>query len=196
MLTDHIRWKKELDRLISEMVHSCSGHRTPDKDFAIEKSFLISGFVLRKLLEAGKVSEETQRNRLHVKAWPCKLPFEVGYLQLGKLPTGGDTESFLDSRFEGSLSSESLSHRKVADIVVHSSTLWLRSGPEGSIVEVLVNSDRTREKIYCIRVEDYCQFLSAVAEEELASFSLVVDTKTGRSWPTSTKKKPQNPSVE
>lgn len=170
-------WKKELKKELKIFKKFISTTKIqvkpPDSSYfflKIEKFFFISAYIVRKLNESQKLSDELISTQIHVIKYPRKnkdkvLDFLSNY----------HTEQFFNVKQQQDSSLPCIS---LCNYLIHSFIFDpIFDGQEWRVVGIQVTSDRSRTKaLYFISVEKYFEFIEEVIKDHIVKLSFNRDT--------------------
>lgn len=169
MIHESYPWKLDLRRRLRLIEkHNVSGLLERDDDSAytvLEKSVFYSAFIIRKLLECVKLSDEAERysfqaigikpvkhiDRMH--HWPDEKSHDWG------------NEIFL-----------SVKGKDLCNWLIHSYVFFFIHEVDGSISEFCISSDYDRNKIlYKIALGDWISYMKYISSDDITEISMHYD---------------------
>lgn len=176
MIADSVPWKRDLARqaqsLRASMGRWKKGARiSPALYYRMERFCLISPFVIRKLFEAEKLSEEFERQRVKVTVFARR---KRGYRPLDVLTKGDVWKRFVLSKsFQRSITVETL-----CNILIHSTDLVFGLPTARSRGFVMVSSARHAREIYLFKLEILLSVVKHAVRDDIVHARYVRDPKT------------------
>ncbi len=148
-------WTDELLKIAVRLETRAKQTRWTDRtDYLIERDFVVSAYVMRKLLESDKASAETSRRRIPVRRFNSS----------GRLPAAdiGDAYSLQCSR------RDTLSIAELCDEVLHNSAFTFCCGETNDLFDgVYVTADRERKHVYLVLASDFIALCEDVANSTI-----------------------------
>jgi len=160
-------WKEELQKVLDEFsvfltsIDRCEGQ---DFDLQVEKFFFTSAFIIRKLEEANKLSDEL-------------ISMQFGCIRHLRIQHHTAVDSMNWHRFQRfyDLSQEdgvSLRLREICNSLIHSFVFSLVTDDSHRLCGVFVNSNRTKEKfIYYIELNTFLKLINDVINDDIVSIT-------------------------
>ena len=174
MIYESYVWKKELKRelnnfrkLVAKM--DLSGERgIPDiLNLKVEKFFFVSAFIIRKLNEAKKLSDELNELTIPVVQYG-RLNTDYGI----NVRNNQIIERFYDLE---NGNGASLSVTVLCNMLIHSfvfKVIVTNSGEKETIVGILVNSDYSKDKaLYYLKLDDFYKLLEETINDDILTSS-------------------------
>ena len=138
----------------------------------IERFALVTAFAVRKLVDSNKMSDELEATAIPAKRYPRiederKLTFMQRW----------DFDRFYDLQSAGATS---LGTRELCNMFIHSFVFApIFDEASGKFVSIVLNSDRTKEKVlFEVKLDSYFEFLEEVIEDDIVSMRRVGDKVT------------------
>lgn len=172
MIFDSFVWKKELKTELRRFRTFISSNNLPvappDSNYyflRVEKFFFVTAYIVRKLNESNKLSDELVSATIPVIIHPRKNKNIV----LDWLNKDNIERFFsLKKRVRGNLSYMNLCNNLIHSFIFDP----VFDDKDWKIVEIQVTSDRNKEKaLYKVLVEDYCNFLEEVIKDDIVKIS-------------------------
>lgn len=177
MIWESAPWKDELGIHASQLRKPANLQDINEQEeFRIERSLFLSAFVLRKLIENGKISDQVSKKPIFVQCFPSTKPKagRLSFEAFGSPDIIGEYD--LDNP-----SLISLSPHKLTGEIIHSHALgWCLDGSY-YVESFYVASYRNQEKrVISITLTDYVKLLEEFASDDIISTKSHIDTVTGK----------------
>lgn len=171
MIWESKYWKDDLLRSASFLKKKMMQHRWPESTKAIfEKNIMIGFYVIRKLLEAKKLSGKTSQYTFSAISYYCKDK-NVNILNWHKVLELYDMDKGVK---------ETLNLWYVANTIIHSFVFIGVFGENDYIEAVMFNSDRSKNnKLYSIDLNDIIKIFEVAGNDypEHIEYKLNIHTK-------------------
>ena len=170
MITDSVYWKAELRKINDRMIKRKSQKRWVEPSFMnFEKDVFVAFYIIRKLIEAYKLTIDVEKMQLHV----------ISYPSLGK---SVDLYNWhrLDEYYDFSAGKrKTLSILKFAHQVVHS-YIFSPAFEDNVLSGFIVASDRDKKSnVYQLAIDNLIKILDTVADDEVVYSHAVRSPETG-----------------
>jgi hypothetical protein len=133
---------------------------------SIERYVFVSAFIMRKLYEAGTLTEEVAKSKWAVTRYPITVPVPARAWFL--VSEDGETwRQPLEQHYDleggrpDTMKFEHICHR-----LIHHFAFDVRAYGASGGIEVLFNSDRTTDRLWCIALDRYMRLVDEVAHDE------------------------------
>jgi len=166
-------WKKRLLKLAEQLSRYTKQNARGDKAYeGIEKDIFISCYIVRKLVEAAKLSQSTLNHNFRV----------LSFSPTGKNVTKMNFHDF-DELFDLDTSHPSeMGLMFLMNQVIHSYIFILGFNSKGRLNSFFVSSDYERNKsLYCIAIKDHIKFLN-IAGHDYPNMSYAVFDETQKDY--------------
>jgi hypothetical protein len=165
MYEDSWPYKEDLKRSLTRTngrIADFEPARTEAACLAFEKFVFWSAFVVRKLADSNKLSDEIEESRWSVERSPKRdsRPF-VDFLNRHRLEDNYDLANTSAARLET---------RRLCGILLHSLVfLPVVGDDERSIVGFFFNSDKTKDNVYLMLWEEYSRLVRDVSRDDVVA---------------------------
>jgi hypothetical protein len=156
VIEDANQWKGQLVEVADRLEAKTKQTRWTDRTgLLIERDFILSGYTMRKLVDAGEVSAELRHRQIPVRR----------YELTGPPPEPADIADSYD--FENGRRS-TLSVTKLCDEILHSFAFTFFCGETADLFDgIYVSSDRDKKRhLYLVLASDYIALCSDVGNEK------------------------------
>lgn len=160
MIVESYPYKKELQGIHHEIQKKIALKRFRKETFwAIEKSLSVSAYVIRKMLEAHKLSDEVRT---------LKIPAAIGRLKPAVfIDTLNNHRIFEKYNLIKTIKSQ-VSVKDLTNRLIHSFIFAFWFNDRGNkVVGFLLNSDKTIDQLYMILIENYLLLLENVFTDDV-----------------------------
>lgn len=173
MIYESSVWKKELRKelnnfrkLLAKIDLSEEPGIPDDINLKVEKFFFVSAFIIRKLNEAKKLSDELNETKIPVVQFKrINKDHTIHFMNNHKLEKFYDLENENNSSIGLATLYNTLIHSFVFKVVV--SNAKETNGKE-TVIGILVNSDYSKDKtLFHIEVEDFFKLLEEVINDDI-----------------------------
>ena len=168
-------WKDELNRelirmrrLLDGVEPECNGAEDlVMRSMALEKFAFVTAYMARKLAEAEELTLDITESEWPVQEFRCTVPpphrrwFAISEDRVTWRQPLEQHYDLADPR------ATTLPFRKVCDYLIHHFAFETRLRA-GNHVQILFNSDRTKDRLYSIVLTDYMQLVAEVAFDNVA----------------------------
>lgn len=168
MIWDSRVWKQELGKELKNFKRFLHEMALVDTEYfalGLEKFYFICAYIIRKLIEANKLSDE-----LTVKKYPCSKYLRTNYEQQLDWVNHHHFESFYNLLKEQSCS---LNLRQICNLLIHSFVFspTFKEDMESMIFTgIFINTDVTRDKcIYHINYKTFFSLIQNVMNDEISN---------------------------
>lgn len=166
MIWDSVVWKEELAKDLQHIRRSIAAVQ-PDASYertavAIEKFAFTSAFIVRKLLEANKLSDEIESASISVTEFPrIDIETPIHFLNWHRFQAFYDLDTGARTN---------LSPRRLCNTLIHSFVFVPETDEAGNRFDsILFNSDHSKDKqLYRIALDTLFTFIEAVASDDIA----------------------------
>lgn len=178
-------WKKELkkerSKFTRQVINNPANKANNDKDdeinLTIEKFFFITAFIIRKLNEARKISDEL------INTW--EIPVE----RYQRINSDREINYWNNLRLEEFYDLDHLQNSKLGiatlcNYIIHSFIFHPLYDYEEKekFLGIVFNSDRSKDKVlYILKVEDYLLLIGEVIKDDIVTIKTFADGKEIRS---------------
>lgn len=184
MIYESSAWKKELKkelRIFTKLISSdknaylnddCDDNEYIMFNLKVEKFFFTSFFIIRKLLEAKKLSNSICQFNLHCSAYP-KIPRPPRLLDYYGHACDIDKNYDINNP-----TNVTLSIRNLCNIFVHS-YIFSPCIQDGSFNCILINSTKTKNKYcYLINIDILFRLIQSIIDDDVVESSIIYDKKS------------------
>lgn len=163
--------KKELDKFTRQILKSDSLVTVDNRDqtyFKIEKFFFISSFIIRKLNEAHKLSDELNETQISIeKSMRINKDIELGHWNNHHVDEFYKLNQFQASSISVSTLCNSIIHSFIFGFVFNSEE-ESDFDKEKDFIGVIVNSDFSKEKyLYYVKIEEFVFMVKEVIKDDI-----------------------------
>lgn len=170
MIHESAQWKAEIKRHRDLILRWRVKMQLERAFFYVERGIFISAFCVRKLIENRKVTDSLARRSVAVKCMPAKMQVSKSVVDSFGSP---DILKLYDF---GSYSNYSISVYELMSQFIHSHAIGYGCDESDRLDEVIVASYKiSDEKAYIIGIDDFCDILSIVLENEINEYSSNLD---------------------
>jgi hypothetical protein len=176
MIWESHPWREELERIADRLDSWREGYDDEDErtSFEQERDVVLSAFILRKLIEAKKLSTELVAATVNTDAYPLieRVPDHMNWHRI---------EEFYDLDRPGrrTLTVEQLCNQFIHSFIFMVETSYDENDPPNTPVELrgfLVSSDRQRSSVLLrVPLNDYVKLLRRAAGEKVVATQMVRD---------------------
>jgi len=164
MIWESSVWKEDLQRELNNFLANIKRFNDEYFNLRVEKFFFISAFIIRKLNEANKLSDE-----LVSKDFDCTRYRRIKDDNIIDFMNCHHIEKFYDLR-NGEKSSLKLKY--ICNYFIHSFVFLCSIGDDDRLCGVFVNSDRTENKfLYYIELNTFIMLINDVINDDIVSVS-------------------------
>ena len=157
-------WKEDLQKELNDFLANIEGFKDEHFNLRVEKFFFISAFIIRKLNEANKLSDELTSQDVD-----CTTYKRVKNGGIIDFMNSHHIEKFYDLR-NGEKSSLKL--KDVCNYFIHSFVFSYSIGDGDRLCGVFVNSDRIKNKfLYYIDLNTFIMLINGVINDDIVSLS-------------------------
>lgn len=164
-------WKYELFRessrygeaIDAEGLHHLVARRSP----VIERFVFVTAYVMRKLDEADWLTVDVTRRGWKVQAFTCTNP-PPHRRWFVTSPDGNEWRQPLEQHYDLSApQTQTLSFPQICDRMVHHFAFDVRRDPASGAIELLFNSDRTKDRLFAMPLDTYRELVLDAASDEV-----------------------------
>lgn len=167
MISDSTPYKYELCRevrKIRQLFRNSGQIRSNKRFFELEKFLFVTSFLIRKLVESNKMSDELEASR-----------FELEYVKAVDIHRARDYISRHHIEQNYDLRNRSLAHLKLGDIsniFIHSHVFELLYSPlrttnQTEKIEIMVTSDYKLNRLFFLKLSAYLEICDSVFEDQI-----------------------------
>lgn len=174
MILESYDWKKELKRYINEFSKDLSNRIKYSETIRvkIELFFFITCFIVRKISESNKLSDEIESSLIPTKRYKNIKKFHT-YLDRYEIDKHFDLNKPIKNNLE---------IKNLLNFGIHSHSFVYSFNATNDLQKldfsIYINSDRTKNTELCeIHIKDYIKFLSKVANDQIVSSLMIYDKK-------------------
>ncbi len=164
MIWESSVWKEDLQKELNDFLANIEGFKDEYFNLRVKKFFFISAFIIRKLNEANKLSDE-----LISKDFDCARYRRINDSGIIDFMNCHHIEKFYDLR-NGEKSSLKL--KDICNYFIHSFVFSCSIGDDDRLCGVFVNSDRIKNKfLYYIELNTFIILINDVITDDIVSMS-------------------------
>lgn len=166
MIDDSWVWKEKLVRdrggLKRRLRAAAEDEDALEKALVSLESFVfLTGYILRKLAEARKLSDQLERSVMRVTAYPrTHSSYPLDFMNAHRIDRAYDFNSGRQ---------KTLAFRDICNVLVHSFVFMATTDEDGrTATGFLVNSDRLKNvELYFVDLDDFFSLVSQVASDDI-----------------------------
>ncbi|MGC1121520.1 MAG: hypothetical protein WBA22_10545 [Candidatus Methanofastidiosia archaeon] len=167
MIWESGAWKEELQKEFKSFSKFLTEIKTSENEYfnlRVEKFFFVSAFIIRKLNESNKLSDElTSKDFIYVKYNRIRSDAIVDFLNFHHF------DRFYDLKREEKCL---LKSRDICNYFIHSFIFSTVHDENGQLCGVLVNSDRTKDEfLLYVELNTFTELINDVIDDDIVSMS-------------------------
>lgn len=176
MIYDSVLWKKELKNQVRSFDLFLKKDKdiwsNPYFDLKLEKFIFTTAYIIRKLLEAYKLSDESRTKQYKIIRY-CKLPTNdpLDFWTIRKL------RRFYDFTMKDKVE---VDLRFICNLFIHSFALQSHGNLRFPVKGFFINSSKTRDQLYYISYKKYKSLVIDISNDEVVSMRMQRNTQTGK----------------
>jgi hypothetical protein len=182
-MNDERFWKNELLRETARMRESIEkdgAERLAQHSVVVERFVFLTAYMMRKLREAIALSEEVMDSKLRVSEFACTEP--PPHRTWFRVSEDGQTwRQPLEAHYDlDAPHSSTLPFERLCDRLIHHFAFEVRIRPVSGKLEILFNSDWTKDRLFGTLLDDYVSLVEEVAYDEIRWVSMDRGAKGGK----------------
>lgn len=153
---------KKIKKIVSQKNTFC----TDKESFEIEKFVFVTAFLIRKLIESGKISDELEKEVFKVQ-YVSVVDHDAIYDCFNK----NDIENNYDLCSLKKCTGDKFNLKKLMGILIHTHIFYILEEKPASKrkIKIAFNSDWTKENLYVMDVLDYLKICKLVYNDNIVS---------------------------